>query len=202
MQKQVVVINGGSTFDTYEEYLSSLKNKEVSIEKFKTRKDWKGSLEETLGPDFEVLTPRMPNSGNARYEEWKIWFERMVPFLHDDLVLVGHSLGGIFVTKYLSENVLPKNIQAVVLVAAPFNDDEANFDESLGDFGLPASLETFASQTRKIYLFQSKDDPVVPFGEVEKYKKALPNAEVILFDDRQHFNQEFFPELIELLKSI
>ena len=50
---------------------------------------------------------RLQYRTNARYEEWKIWFERMIPFLNDNVILVGHSLGGIFFVKYLSENLLP-----------------------------------------------------------------------------------------------
>ena len=107
MKKQVVVIHGGTTFDTHEEYISFLKNREASIEKFKTQKDWKNSLEKELGTDFEIFVPRMPNGTDARFEEWKIWLERMIPFLDDDVILVGHSLGGIFLAKYLAKNLFP-----------------------------------------------------------------------------------------------
>ena len=200
MKKQIIVIHGGTTFDTYEEYISYLKNQEVSVEKFKTRKDWKDSLEGELGEDFEIIMPRMPNKTNAHYEEWKIWFERMIPFLNDNVILVGHSLGGIFLAKYLSGNLLPKKIKIVLLVAVPF--DDTNNMESLSDFTLPASLEKFAEQVKKIYLLHSKDDPVVPFEQVEKYKKVLPNAEIIIFEDKQHFNQESFSEIVGLIKNI
>ena len=73
---------------------------------------------------------------------------------------------------------------------------------SLSDFTLPASLEKFAEQVKKIYLLHSKDDPVVPFEQVEKYKKVLPNAEIIIFEDKQHFNQESFSEIVGLIKNI
>jgi len=48
----------------------------------------------------------------------------------------------------------------------------------------------------------SKDDPVVPFTQLKKYQQALPNAETVVFENREHFNQETFPEIIELIKSI
>ena len=81
-----------------------------------------------------------------------------------------------------------------MLVATPFDDE--NSEESLSDFVLPASLEKITEQADKIYLFHSKDDPVVPFAQANKYKTALPNSEIIVFTDRQHFNQEYFPNLL------
>ena len=53
-----------------------------------------------------------------------------------------------------------------------------------------------------IYLIHSKDDPLVPFTQLKKYQQALPKAEAIVFENREHFNQETFPEIIELIKSI
>lgn len=199
MKKQIIVIHGGTIFNAYEEYISYLKNKDVNAEDFKTRKDWKNSLEKELGIDFEIFTPRMPNKTNVRYEEWKIWFERMIPFLNDDAVFIGHSLGGIFLAKYFSENLFPKKIKAAFLVAAPFYDKNSKeFPEDT----LPLSLEKFTKQVEKIYLLHSKDDPIVHFEHVNKYKNALPNSEAITFTDRQHFNQESFPEIVALLKNI
>jgi len=198
MKKQIVVIHGGDTFEKYEEFLSFLKNFQIDPYSFK-KKGWKDTLQDKLGEDFEVIAPNMPNKINAKYLEWKIWFEKYFQFLNEGVVFVGHSLGGTFLAKYLSENSFPKKIKALLLVAAPFDDEDS--DESLNDFALPASLAKITEQVDKIYLFHSKDDPVVPFEQVNKYKKALPNSEIIAFTDRQHFNQERFPELVELLKK-
>lgn len=199
-KKQIVVIHGGDSFVKYEDYIAYLKNCEVMLDDFKAKKDWKSSLEKELGDDFELLLPRMPNGFNARYEEWKIWFERMSSFLSDGVVFIGHSLGGIFLAKYLAENELVQKIKAVLLVGAPF--DDAGGEESLKEFVLTSSLEKFNKQGGKIYLFHSEDDSVVPFGELAKYKKSLGRAEIKVFKDRQHFNQESFPEIIEIIKGL
>ena len=200
MKRQIVVIHGGTTFNTRKEYISYLKNREVSIEKFKLQKDWKDALEKELGEDFEVLAPQMPNKTNAHYEEWKIWFERMVPFLNNNVVFIGNSLGGIFLAKYLSENLFPNKIKATLLIAAPF--DDKDMKESLTDFILPSSLKKLTVQSGKIYLIYSEDDPVVPFNHLNKYKNNLPDAEIIIFTDRKHFTQETFSEIIKLIKNL
>ena len=199
MKKQVVAIHGGRTFATYQEYLHSLKTRPIASDKFKVQNDWRCSLQENLGADFEVFVPKMPNGNNAVYEEWKIWFERLAEFLHDDVILVGHSLGGIFLAKYLSENTFTRKIKSVILLAAPF--DEGGLQESLGHFILPESLENISAQTTSIYLIFSKDDPIVPFENAQKYQQALPGSHIMAFEDHQHFNQESFPELVELIKK-
>lgn len=203
MKQQVLVIHGGTSFDTHEDYIEFLKTREVTAERLLAGAgDWKASLQRELGEQFEVLQPKMPNGTNARYEEWCIWLERCIPFLQDGIILIGHSLGGIFLAKYVEEHGLPKEVKATLLVGAPFDDDDPAFLESLTDFALPASLQRFEQQGGKIYLVYSKDDRVVPFTESKKYQQLLPQAQLVSFDDRGHFNQERFPELVALLQSL
>lgn len=196
---QIVLIHGGTTFDSYPEYLRFLKTVEVKIEKLHARNEWKMGFARALGSKFDVLQPRMPNGSNAKYSEWKIWFERIVPFLQNDVILVGHSLGGIFLAKYLSENDFPHKVCATILLAAPFTDTP---DESLATFRLTKSLKKFAKQGGKIVLYASKDDHVVPFSHMQKYKHALPKAISRIFKDRGHFNQPKFPELVVEIKRL
>ncbi len=54
MSKQILVIHGGNVFDTHDEYVLYLKNKEVSLEKLRF-KDWKRNLSEVLGTTYDVL---------------------------------------------------------------------------------------------------------------------------------------------------
>jgi len=195
MKQQILIIHGGDTFHNYEDYIFYLKNKVIDLDKFRS-KGWKDNLQNDLGSDYDVMLPRMPNSTSASYLEWKIWFERIVSLLNDNLIIIGHSLGGIFLAKYFSENNITKKVKAVILIAAPFDNKEGS------SFNLSTSLLNFSEQSKNIYLIQSKDDSTVPFEQVEKYVKALPNAKVITFEDRGHFNQETFPEIVELIKKL
>lgn len=197
MKKQIVVIHGGDTFATYEEYLNFLRNYQINIERYKTGKDdWKPWLRQELGEDYEVVLPMMPNKFNAQFEEWKIWFEKLIPFMNEEIILVGHSLGASFVAKYLSENKFPKKLAGVFLVSGVFDQDAEGY--TLVSFALPAKLDL---QTENIYLYHSKDDPVVPFSALEQFMKALPQAHSRVFEDRKHINQEEFPELVQDIKE-
>lgn len=199
-KKQLVVINGGSTFDSYNHFIDFLKSIEIDFSRYLgERKYWKSHLREELKNEFEVVMMEMPNKMNAHYAEWKIWFDKIVPHLRDNIVLLGHSLGGIFLAKYLNDNNFPRKISAIFLVAAPYNDEE---HESLGDFNLPKDITKISSLTEKIYLYQSEDDPIVPVSEVHKYQTAFPHAIVRLFKDKGHFHKlEQFPEIVQDLKS-
>ncbi|MEK7194592.1 MAG: alpha/beta fold hydrolase [Patescibacteria group bacterium] len=198
-KRQVVVIHGGDTFGTYNEYVAYLKSMAVDLARI-MQKDWRDSLQGKLGEEYQVILPKMRNHNNAKYSEWKIYFDKVASLLDDGVVLIGHSLGGIFLAKYLSENKFPKVVKATILVAPPFDDSDSAYD--LADFDLPTSLERLQKQGGKIFLYCSKDDPYGLFKDFEKYKKALPNVAVRVFENRGHFNQPEFPELIEDIKSL
>jgi len=202
MKQQVVVIHGGDAFATYEEYISYLKDFELDFESLKkTTRSWKKNLSSDLGDNFEVISPRMPNGYNAKYLEWKIWFEKLIPYLEPGIIFVGHSLGGIFLAKYLSEENFPKQIKGCFLVAPPFNEDE-NGTRKIVEFTLPASLKKFEEQGGSITIYHSKDDPIVPFGELLKYKKEIPSARTVEFHNQEHFFGEHFPELVTDITSL
>jgi predicted alpha/beta hydrolase family esterase len=198
MKRQIVIIHGGNAFEKYEDYIAYLTAKELRIEKLLSQ-GWKLNLGQKLGNTYQVLNPQMPNSLNARYAEWKIWFEKIIPLLDDTVAFIGHSLGGIFLAKYLSENTYPKKIRATFLIAAPYNTKDQH---PLVDFIITEDLSLFAQQAGEVFLYQSTDDMVVPFENVTSYQKALPNAQIRIFKDKQHFNQEEFPELIADIVSL
>lgn len=203
MKKQIIYIHGGDSFESYEDYIKYLKEAEFSIDWFERRKKWIDDIAEKLKDEFQFFMPQMPCKQNANYEEWKIWFEKMIPFINNGVIMIGHSQGGIFLAKYLSENIYPKKIATLMLVAPPHTDTP-----DIGSFKLVGTrhgaslLDNVSKQCDNIHLFQSKDDPVVSFSEIEKYKKDLPNAQMHIFEDRGHFLQETFPEIVEEIKKI
>jgi len=192
MPRQVFVIHGGECFETREAYLEAIKGWQLTLEDI-SKTSWKKRLAQDLS-GFDVYTPEMPNKLNARYEEWKIWFDKLVPYMTEGVVLIGHSMGGIFLAKYLAENQIGRIVASVHLVAAPFYPSEREYS---ADFGLPPSLERLANQVKHIFLYFSRDDKVVEFSDSARYLTVLPSANLVIFNDRGHFNQESFPELVK-----
>lgn len=196
----MIAIHGGDAYDTYEQYIESLLKEKLDYKDF-FKKGWKKTLSEKLGGSFEVITPRFPNEANAKYKEWKIWFEKIIPFIDDGVVLVGHSLGGMFLARYLAENKFPKKIRSTMIVASPHTE---RLDHSLADFVIPKNLVAFEEQGGEIFLYYSSDDPLIkePMEHLKSYQKYLPNVHVRIFSDRGHFSGEEFPEIIEDIKKL
>ncbi len=201
MKKQIVIIHGGDVLNEKDDFLAYLKKRKVVKEDFKTKKSWKDDFEKKLENKFEIFTPKMPNKQNAKYAEWKIWFEKLVPFLKNDVTLIGHSLGGLFLVKYLSESLFPKKIKALILVSAPYTGKGNKYNIG-SDYSFNDNFKKITSQAKKIFIFHSLDDKVVPFSDFEIYKKNLPNASFKTFKDKGHFSGDKFPELIRVVKNV
>ncbi|RMF92889.1 MAG: hypothetical protein D6734_11235, partial [Candidatus Schekmanbacteria bacterium] len=138
---------------------------------------------------------------NAKYSEWKIHFERYFPFIRNNIILIGSSLGGIFLAKYLSEHKFPKKIKAVFLIAPPF-DNTIEGEDLVGGFKLKGDLSLLEKNSKNLYLMFSKDDNVVPVSHADKYRKKLKNAKIIIFESKNgHFEISEFPEIVKLIKE-
>lgn len=198
-KSQILYIHGGETFKNQKDYLKYLKNRPISIEK-KLR--WAQEyLDKELGKNFEIIRPRMPLQENAKYKDWKIFFERHIPFLKNNIILIGGSLGGIFLAKYLSENKFPKKILHTYLVCPPF-DDTCFVEDLVGGFKLKSDLSLLEKNSKKLTLLFSEDDDNVPVAHAEKYRNKLKNAEIIIYKSKNgHFKIPKFPEIVKMIKD-
>jgi predicted alpha/beta hydrolase family esterase len=50
---------------------------------------------------------------------------------------------------------------------------------------------------KNIYLYFSEDDPILPFKQYYTWKNLLKNSKFFIFQDRGHFSQPAFLELLE-----
>ncbi|MGM5484167.1 MAG: alpha/beta hydrolase [Nanobdellota archaeon] len=199
MKKTIIIIGGGTVFSSDNEFYKYLKEKE--IDPFEKKLFWKDNLIEEIKnnhPNISIFKPSMPNKQKADYKAWKIWFEKYLEFSKGNLILIGHSLGGIFLAKYLSENKL-KNVEQLILVSPPFDSQKRGKD--MLSFTLdPKNLKNIEKQCEKTIIFHSKDDNIVPIENAYEYKKYLSKAELFEYEDKGHFLIEEFPELEEIVK--
>jgi predicted alpha/beta hydrolase family esterase len=193
---QILIIGGGMTFKNRKDYLHYLKTRSIAMGE---KTSWSGEyFKKSLGKNFEITRPRMPLEDDAKYGDWKVCFERYIPYLRNNVILIGKSLGGIFLAQYLSENKFPKKILATYLICAPF--DDTCIGEDL--FKLKKDLSLLEKNSKNLTLMFSKDDDCIPVDHAEKYRSKLKNAKIIIYKSKNgHFKITKFPEIVKMIKN-
>lgn len=198
-KNQILFIHGGMTFKKKEDYIKFLKTRKINLDPINKWNDI--YLKKKLGKKFQIIKPRMPLQEYSEYKEWKIHFENYFPHLKNNIILIGESMGGIFLAKYLSENKFPRKILSTYLVAPPF-DDSMPGEDLAGGFKLKSDLSLLEKNIKNLYLLFSKDDDVVTLPHAKKYKNKLKKAKIYIFKNKNgHFVVSKFPEIIKMIKN-
>ena len=151
--------------------------------------------------DIHTIALEMPNSFYPEYDVWKKEFERFD--ISKETILVGHSCGGGFLLRWLSENVGVK-VDKLILVAPWIGiRPDQDFDESFFDFQWDKDLVRRTNQT---IIFNSSNDVSEVQDSVDIIKQKLSGYELIELENKGHFNlsglgSEEFPELLEVCVS-
>lgn len=158
------------------------------------------SLQNALGPAYDVRYPKMPEADSATYADWKAPIERELATLDDDVILVGHSVGGSVLAKYLSEQQLDKPVASLFLLAAPYWGADAfwTWDEAR----LPEDVVAKLASIPRVFLYGSRDDEIVPFAHLALYAAKLPQATVREFDGRGHQFGNDLAQIAEDIRSV
>ena len=141
----------------------------------------------------------MPNPDYPEYKAWKRRLNSILPKVNDGVILIGHSLGGSVLLKYLSEEPFNKAIDGLFLIAAPYwgaKDWEIEEFTLADDF--PARLPPIA----RVFLYHSQNDDIAPATHLELYRKQFPAAVVRIFGGNDHSFERGIPELIDDIKNL
>lgn len=161
---------------------------------------WKAKLERALGGDYHVVCPKMPNPSKPRYATWKTQIEKSLDGLEGPLILIGHSLGGSVLLKFLSEDARARPISGLFIISAPYWAKKDGWDSE--EFALRKDLSGL-SRIPHIFLYHSRDDEEVPFAHLARYEKKLPTATVRALAGSEHeFDKVDFPELVDDIKNL
>jgi predicted alpha/beta hydrolase family esterase len=107
MKNQIFIIGGGNSFKNKNQAMQYFENFDIDLE-WKT-KSWKDWLSWSLEDYFEFIQFKRPVQDNSDYEIWKIVFEKYSQKINNlEQIFITHSLGTIFILKYLTENNFPK----------------------------------------------------------------------------------------------
>jgi len=150
--------------------------------------------------DIHAVTIEPPFPFRPRYEEWKNEFERFE--ITEDTILVGHSCGGGFLVRYISEH---KDIKfgKVVLVAPWINPDHYEISDTADFFDFEIDPD-FPSRTKGTTIFISDDDEPSVVKTVDIIREIVKGINFRDYTDQHHFtidtmHTDEFPELLEMV---
>jgi predicted alpha/beta hydrolase family esterase len=136
-----------------------------------------------------------------RYEKWKKEFERFD--ITPDTTLVGHSCGGGFLVRYLSEHKDLK-VGKVVLVAPWMNPDNNPVSDTADFFTFEIDPD-FVARTDGVTVFISSDDYPSVVQTVDILRDKVRDLQFREYTDTGHFIKgsysKEFPELFEVILS-
>jgi predicted alpha/beta hydrolase family esterase len=143
-----------------------------------------------------VIEPPKPYS--PRYDVWKREFEKFD--ITTETVLVGHSCGGGFLVRWLSENK-DKKVGKVVLVA-PWLNPENNPVSDTADFFEFEIDPDLVNRTAGVTIFNSDNDQVTIHRSVQIISDNVKDITYKEFKNHGHFCLEDmhtieFPELLD-----
>ncbi|MEI7539632.1 MAG: alpha/beta hydrolase [Candidatus Saccharibacteria bacterium] len=146
--------------------------------------------------DILTQTPEMPRPFAPDYNAWKSELELLKP--DENTILVGHSCGGGFLIRWLSDN--PQVTVRKVVLVAPWLDIEKK-RSPLFDFSLRSNI---VDQSKGgIDILYSTNDLLPIKTTMEYLRQNLENVNYHEFVDYGHFTLESmhtreFPELLRI----
>lgn len=152
----------------------------------------------------EVIIPTFSTPEGQSLERWLDEFELLRDEIDEDTILIGHSLGSVFILRLLER--LDVQVRASILIA-PFVSklgielDDLNQSFIEGGF----NWDRIRPGSREFHVLISGNDPYVPLDEGQKVSNRLM-CDPMIIQDAGHFNKEAgyekFPVLLELIEGI
>lgn len=136
--------------------------------------------------NVEVHVLNMPNADFPKMGEWVEHIQKTIGKTDENVFLVGHSLGGIAILRYLE--YLPENEKAggILLVAG--------FSESIGIpeienfFEMPVDYAKVKKSVAKIVIINSDNDPYVPLEQGKIMEEKL-GGKFVVMHNAFHINE-------------
>ncbi|RPI28364.1 MAG: serine hydrolase family protein [Chloroflexota bacterium] len=142
------------------------------------------SLQNALGLAYDVRYPKMVNEDSPEYVDWKAQIESELAAMEGEVILVGHSIGGSVLLRYLSEERVDKPVSGLYAIATPYwgADEYWNWEE----VELPQDAAAKLAGIPHIFFYHSRDDDTVPFSHLTLYAEKFPGAVIRETDGGGH----------------
>ncbi|MGX5816687.1 alpha/beta fold hydrolase [Chitinophaga lutea] len=151
-----------------------------------------GYLQDAL-VDCRLIHPSLPDPDQPEYASWQSVLHGALSVVDHGVVLIGHSLGGSVLLKYLSEERKLPRIGGICLIGTPY-------------WGMPGwevdeymLADDFARKLPPIprtYLYHSRNDEVVPVEHMRRYRREMPHALARELEEGGHLFVHGLPQLV------
>ncbi len=153
--------------------------------------------------NVQVSVPSMPNAYSPKLNEWLDYLHQIIGEPDENVFLIGHSLGGPAIFRYLEALPMGKKIGGAVVVAG--------FAESINAQAVENFVtgkwhdEKIKTSSNQITLINADDDPYIPMEMAERMKKRF-DAHLIVMRNAQHICEKAgflqLPEALEDLRKM
>jgi len=154
---------------------------------------------------FHTFVPQFPTPEGQNLDNWLATFESEIGELDQHSILIGHSVGAVFVLRLLEMIQIP--VHTAVFVAGftgrlglpEFDALNATFVSTQFDW------EKIGSNASHFICLSGSNDPYVPFEQGKQIANSLGVPHLVI-DGGGHLNSESgyrsFPRLLEELSSV
>lgn len=116
---------------------------------------------------FQVNIPNLPGNYFPQKEEWLKVIEKCQP--DEDWILIGHSLGGVAILKYLEKSI--SGVDKVILIATPYDAMHFGALENFYEGGF--DWKTIKKKAKKFEILNEENDPAIPVTHGQNFAKKL-----------------------------
>jgi len=170
-----------------------------------TKENWFPWLREKLEEkDCKIFIPQFPTPKGQSLESWLKVFADYKKYVNEETIIIGHSLGGIFLLRLLECFQCP--IKAAIFTGTPIGVRPILYYDGDNSFsGFSFNWPAIKNNAKYFGVFHSDNDPYVSLGNGEQLAKEL-GVKLSLIPNAGHFNAKAgyltFPQLLEKIDEI
>ena len=157
---------------------------------------WAQNKIQSLEGIQSCVLQNMPDPLEAKRSVWLPFMEQELNIGAEDII-IGHSSGAVAAIRYAETH----KVAGLVLVSAYSSHLGDQLEKASGYFDGDWLYEDVIRNCRHIIQFGSTDDPFLPWDSQKEIADGL-KADLRKYDDKGHFQNSVFPELISAIKDI
>jgi predicted alpha/beta hydrolase family esterase len=158
---------------------------------------WAAEQLRSLG--WEVEAPAMPDPNHPSLQPWLSAITESVGLPTPQTVLVGHSLGGTAILRYLEQLRLASSVGGAVLVGAPITGTSRPGLEPF--FHPPLRWDRIRATGARFVGLYADGDPMVELAQGRLFVSQT-GAKLYLVHARTHFYTAELPQLLDALREL